>query len=174
MNKDTIRSIIDNAIVVISAAYVGLLVMILATIPIRFIIHSTMAEEIAACICSVIGSMICLFFLCMRAGYKDNAPDSRAITIKTALCMSAGIVIYILLTVVFRYQTGAATNVAYLARIIGNIPSTVDIKKLASEHGGMMFISMIIQLLPFLPSMITGYIIGAKKRQKDRADLIRK
>ncbi len=60
---------------------------------------------------------------------------------------------------------------ANLAHALGGIPSTVDISRMAAEHGGWMFLSLAIQSLPFIPAMLAGYAVGGMRRQRSREAL---
>ncbi len=156
---------------VIGAAFFGLLIQVLVTTPLRMIFEGNRnLLNTIACICCVLGSMVMLFFLTKKYGYDGQKPDKPLMDMKTVLlpCVLA-VVIYGALTVILRYNTGAATNVTVLARVFGNLAETVDITEMAAEHGGLMFLSLVIQTLPFIPVMLAGYFVGGKKRTRDRA-----
>ncbi len=156
---------------VIGAAYFGLLVQILVTTPLRMGRNRDLLNTIA-CICCVLASMTMLFFLLRKFGYDEQVSDRPLLDGKTILQCVTAVVIYDLLTVIFRYYTGAASNVATLARVIGGMgEQQADIKELASEHGGLMFLSLVVQTIPFIPPMLAGYYVGGKKRRKDRVSI---
>ncbi len=165
-----LKSIAKYLLSVIGAAFIGLLVLVLVTTPLRMMFKTT-GEYILSSVCCVLASMVALFFFTMKCGYDDNAPEKPLLNPPAALQMVAAVAAYILLTVLFRYYTGAATNVANLAHVLGGIPSTVDISRMAAEHGGWMFLSLVIQALPFIPAMLVGYVAGGKRRQRERASL---
>lgn len=156
---------------VIAAAYFGLLIMLLVTIPLRFATYNpTIVNTISSILC-VIGSLGCLFILCIKDGYDDNGSGKQTSFVKTIICMSVAVATYDVLTIILQYHTGAASNVAYIAQALGKIDSITSIKEMASEHSGLMLVSLIIQTIPFIPAMIGGYKFGEKKRLKSRKEL---
>ena len=166
-----LKSTFSYLLKVIAAAYIGLLVMIIAITPLRFITQSSTVEGLISCAICVLSSMITLFLLCIKEGHHDRVDDSKPINGKTVAAMSLAVIAYILLTMLFRYGTGAATNVSTLAGLIGADAS--NIKERAAEHGGLMFASLLIQTIPFfIPSMIVGYLVGGNKRKKARDRLL--
>ncbi len=164
-----IRSYGKYLLTVIGAAYFGLLIQILVTTPLRLMLGSQRdLLNTLACVCCVLASMTLLFFLTKKYGYDEQTPDRPLLDRTTLLQCVAAVVIYDALTVVFRYYTGAATNVATLARVFGGLTESVDIKELASRHGGWMLLSLTVQTVPFLLPMLAGYAAGGRKRRKDR------
>ncbi len=168
-----IKSYGKYILAVIGAAYFGLLIQVLVTIPLRLMFASDPnLRNTLACVCCVLGSMVMLFFVTVKFGCDEQKPDKPLLDKNTMLPCVAAVVVYDLLTVIFRYYTGAATNVATLARVFGGLDEqAVDIKELAAEHGGLMFLSLVIQTLPFIIPMLTGYYVGAKKRRGERQKL---
>lgn len=77
---------------------------------------------------------------------------------------------YVLLTVIFSYGTGAATNVVLIAQYFAGVPDA-GINALVSEHGGWMFLTLVFTTLPYIPTMIAGYVLGGKKRRQSRKEL---
>ncbi len=165
-----LKSLGKYVLSVIGAAYVGLLVMVLATTPLRFWFDYR-GVNIISSVCCVLGSMIMLFFATMKVGYDEQTPGGRLLPGKHVLLMAGAVGIYVVLTVLFRYYTGAASNVCSVAIVMGGFRSTVGIKEMAAEHGGWMFLSLILQTVPFMPPMIAGYVVGGKKRQRSRDEL---
>jgi hypothetical protein len=86
--------------------------------------------------------------------------------------MSVAVVIYDLVTVLLQYYTGAAANVQLLAQILGNLGTNIELAEMRREHPTLMFVSLVIQTIPFVPAMIGGYKIGEKRRQKSREELV--
>lgn len=168
-----VKTALKYLIKVIAAAYFGLLIMVLVTIPLRLVTSHMVTQSVVSCILCVVGSMACLFFVCIKDGY-DEKPEQKTPMVKTVIFMTIAVVIYDLLTVIFQYYTGAATNVCDLAQVFGNLDSTTGIKDMAREHGGLMFASLVIQTIPFIPAMMAGYLFGCKKREKSRKELIEK
>ncbi len=165
-----LKSLGKYVLAVIGAAYFGLLVMVLVTTPLRFGFDYR-GVNIISSICCVVGSMAMLFFSTVKVGYDENKPDSQLPDGKQVLLMAGAVAMYVVLTVLFRYNTGAASNVSAVAIVMGDFKSTTGIKEMAAEHGGWMFLSLIMQTVPFVPPMIAGYMVGAKKRQKSREEL---
>lgn len=164
---------LNYLIKVIAAAYFGLLILLLVTIPLRLMTSNTVIQYVVSSILCVVGSMACLFFVCIKDGY-DEKPEQKTPMAKTVIFMTVAVVIYDLLTVMFQYYTGAATNVCCLAQVFGNLGSTTGLKDMAREHGGLMFASLVIQTVPFIPAMVAGYLFGCKKREKSRRKLTNK
>jgi len=71
----------------------------------------------------------------------------------------------VVLTVVTKYRTiGAAEGVAYLASIMaGDI--SLGLTTLADEYAGIMFLSLMMHTIPYIPAMMLGHMSGAKKRR---------
>ncbi|MBQ7335855.1 MAG: hypothetical protein IJW92_05240 [Clostridia bacterium] len=157
---------------VIGAAYLGLLVMVIAQYPIKMLTADEVIRGISMSVACVIASLICLFVTCMKAGSDENKSGGKLVVGQTVMVMILAVAVYVLLTVIFRYYTGAATNVCILATVLGNIDASTDIIKLARDYGGWMFLSLIIQTIPFIPAMIIGYIVGGKMRRKKRRELL--
>ena len=160
---------------VVAAAYFGLLIMIITQFPVNFTFDSSQHQIRSALgsVFCVLGSMVFLFYLCKKEGYKENQSKTQLPYRKTILIMCIAVAIYDLLTIIFRYNTlGAATNVSALARVFLKLSSNeTNIKEMARLYGGWMFLSLIIQTIPFVPAMIAGYLFGEKKRIKDRKKL---
>ena len=152
----------------VGAAYFGLLAMIIVTVPIRLITHNSVIEFVVSSVICVVASMAALSVMCMKDGYDDDGKVSFG---KVILYMSLAVLLYDLLTVILQYYTGAATNVCYMAIVIKSLDRTTSLKEMADEHGGAMFVSLIIQTIPFIPAMIAGYWLGDKKRQRSRQKL---
>ncbi len=163
-----LKSATKHLLCVIGAAYFGLLVLIIVTNPFRMLFDGA-AENILGCICNVLGSMGLLFYLTYKSGYDENTSTSRLLPMQSVLQMFSSVVLYILLTVVFRYGTGAATNVSLLAEVMTG--QSIGISAMVEEYSGWMLVSLLIQSIPFLPAMCAGYVCGAKKRQKNRLEL---
>ncbi len=166
-----IKSYGKYILTVIGAAYFGLLVQLLVTTPLRMIFaRNRLLLNTVACVLCVLASMALLFFLTKKFGYDEQKPDKPLLDRKTVVQCIVAIAVYDVLTVIFRYYTGAATNVATLAGVFGNLDEQlVNIKDMAAEHGGLMFLSLVIQTVPLILPMLVGYYAGGKKRQKDRA-----
>ncbi len=172
-----IKSMGKYILTVIAAAYFGLLVHVLAGLPLRFLFHEPTAEKALACAACVLGSMGLLFFRFQKYGYDENTPDSPLLNRATVLQSLFAVVVYGGVTVLLGYGTaGAATNVAVLAPIlakaIAGVDTGVGIQQLAQEHGGWMLLSLVIQTVPFVPAMLAGYVVGGKKRQRSRSELL--
>ena len=161
---------------VVAAAYFGLLIMIITQFPVNFIFDSSQQKirDILYSVLCEIGTMAFLFYLCKKEGYRENQSKNQLPFKKIILIMCIAVAIYDLLTVIFRYRTlGAATNVCNVAELLGKIPQNeADLTTMARLHGGWMFLSLIIQTIPFVPAMIAGYLSGEKKRRKDRKKLM--
>lgn len=155
---------------VIGAAYFGLLVMVLATTPVRAMVDYKAEYVITAVIC-VLASMVMLFLATMKVGYDENTPDRAVLNGRTVLQMVVAVAFYVVVTVIFRYYTGAASNVAWVTIVMRNLRYGTDIKVLAKEYGGTMFLSLVMQTIPFIPAMVAGYVVGGKRRAKSRAAL---
>ncbi len=169
--KQTIFSWGKYVLSVIGAAYFGLLCMVIATVPVRFF-RIGAAERVVLPLICVIGSMTMLFFLTMKYGYDENTPNSPLLNKLTVIQSTVAVVVYILLTVMLGYGTlGAATNVLYLANVLGNLDPSLSITRVVQEHSGWLFLSLILQTLPFIPAMLGGYVCGGKKRIKSRGKL---
>lgn len=164
-----IKTVMNYFLKVTGAAYFGLLMMMIVTVPVRLITHDHIVEFVVASIICVIFSMGAVCSMCMKDGYDDDGKVSLG---KAILCMSLAVILYDLLTVILQYYTGAATNVCYIAIVIEGLDRTTSLKEMVDEHGGAMFASLIIQTIPFIPAMIGGYLLGGRKRQKNRQKLI--
>ena len=163
-----------NLLNVTSAAFIGLVIMIVTNIPIKFLFDNP-AESIALCIVCLLASMISLFLMCLRDGYKANISSSKLIDMKTVVSMGLASLTYCIVTVIIRYRTfGAATNISLLAMIISGAHENTGLSTLVEEYGNYMFISMLIQTVPFIPTMAIGYIVGGKRRQKSRREITEK
>ncbi len=163
-----IKQVFNYFLKVVGAAYVGLLTMIVVVVPIRLITHDFVIEFVISSVICVIASMAALLVMCMKDGYDDDGKVSLG---KVILYMSLAVLLYDLLTVILQYYTGAATNVCDIAIVIKNLDRTTSLKEMADEHGGAMFVSLIVQTIPFIPAMIAGYLLGGKKRQRSRQKL---
>ena len=163
-----IKQVFNYFLKVVGAAYVGLMAMIVVAVPIRLITHDFVIEFIISSVICIVASMAALLVMCMKDGYDD---DGGASLDKVLLYMSLSVLLYDLLTVILQYYTGAATNVCYIAIVMKNLDRTTGLKEMADEHGGAMFVSLIVQTIPFIPAMITGYLLGGKKRQRSRQKL---
>jgi uncharacterized membrane protein (Fun14 family) len=163
-----IKQVFNYFLKVVGAAYSGLLAMIIVIIPIRLITYDHVIEFVVSSVICVATSMAVILVLCMKDGYDDDGKVSLG---KAILYMSLAVLLYDLLTVILQYYTGAATNVCDIAIVIKNLDRTTSLKEMADEHGGAMFVSLIIQTIPFIPAMIAGYMLGGKKRQRSRQKL---
>ena len=151
----------------------GLAVLCIISLIVRFFTYNTTVNNLISCGCCVFSSMILLFFLCIKDGYDARLPGKKIIDTNAVFSIVLSVCSYILITVICRYYTGAATNVCVIAQLIGNIDSLTDIKVMAREHGGLMFVSLVIQTVPFIPAMIGGYVYGGHKRKQSRMELIK-
>ncbi len=165
-----LKSMMKYVLSVIGAAYFGLFVMVLVTIPVRAMVDYK-AEYVITSIFCVLGSMTMLFFATMKVGYDENKPDGRLLDSQNVLLMVCAVAVYVVLTVLFRYYTGAASNVCSVAIVMGGFKSTIGIKEMAAEHGGWMLLSLVMQTVPFVPPMIAGYAVGGMRRQRSREAL---
>lgn len=164
-----LKSSVKYLLSVIGAAFFGLLILLIVTNPLRMLFDGA-AESVLGCICNVLASMGLLFYLTYRSGYDENTPTSRLLPRQSVVQMVCAVALYIGLTVLLRYGTaGAATNVVLLAEVMTG--QKIGIERMAGEYSGAMFASLLIQTLPFLPAMLAGYVCGARKRQKSRAEL---
>ncbi len=174
-----LKAIGKYILTVIAAAYFGLLVHVLAGLPLRLLFHNSPAEKVLTCAACVLGSMGLLFFRFQKYGYDENTPDSPLLNRATVVQSVFAVVFYAVVTVLLGYGTaGAATNVAVLAPILAKALAGVDtgvgIQQLAQEHGGWMLLSLGIQTVPFVPAMLAGYVVGGKKRRRSREMLLKK
>ena len=166
-----LKTMLKHFIQVIAAAYIGLLVMCIVITPLRFMTYDPTVVSVVSSVCCVLASMVCLFFFCIKNGYRDDKSGQKTSIFKIMIAMCLAVAMYDLLTVIFRYYTGAATNVCYIAQILGDLSNTTDIKEMARMHGGLMFVSLLMQTIPFIPAMIGGYIYGGKKHRKSKKEL---
>lgn len=165
-----VKQVFNYFLKVVGAAYLGLVMMLVVTVPIRLITESYNVEYAVSSLACVIVSMIALLIMCIKDGYdeKTNVKIGTAI-----LYMSLAVALYVIITIIFRYYTGAASNVVYVAKLLGGLDDMVDLKELVTNYKGLMFISLVVQAIPLIPAMIFGYIIGKKKREQSRKSLIR-
>ncbi len=171
-----LKSLFQYILTVVAAAYFGLLVHVLVGLPLGFLPNPTLTD-VLSCIACVAGSMGLLFARFMKYGYDENTPDSPLLNWSIVVQSLAAVGLYILVTVLLGYGTaGAATNVAVLAPILAKAIADVDIggmiAQMATEYGGWMFLSLGIQTVPFVPAMLLGYVVGGKRRQKSRRELL--
>lgn len=155
---------------VIGAAYLGLVVMVLFTIPLRFVTDNGTAVNVVSAILCDLGSMVCLFVLCIKDGYDDNAPGQQSQLGKTVICMVIAVAVYDLLTIIFGYRTGAATNVVYVVQAVWQLGASFGLG-VVGAYPGPAFLSLLLQTIPFIPAMIAGYLVGGRKREKERQEL---
>ncbi len=165
-----VKSLLKYVLMVIAAAYFGLLVMVILTNPVRLLFNSERTSDIVSSVICIISSMVMLYFGMIKHGYSESPEGKSLINKMTVVQIVCGVVVYIIITVILRYYTGAATHVYELSQHLGDLQG-LNIKEMAREHGGFMFITLVLVTVPFIPSMIVGYIVGSMKRRKERQNL---
>ncbi len=167
-----IKKVLNYFLKVVGSAYLGTLALIIVVTPLRLITSNDIIVNVVSTVVCVITSVGCLLLLCSKDGYDDKQVGEKATIVKTAMYMSVAVVIYDLVTVLLQYYTGAAANVQLLAQILGNLGTNIELAEMRREHPTLMFVSLVIQTIPFVPAMIGGYKIGEKRRQKSREELV--
>ncbi len=165
--KTTLKYFIN----VTASAYIGLLIMCIAHFIVSFISYDDAVRSISSSVISDIGALIFLYISFTKWGYDDNKKDGKLIDGRTVVFMSRACGLYMLLTIIFQYYTAAATNVCAVATVMVGNPN-LDIRYMALNHKGYMFLSLLIQTIPYIPAMMLGYIKGARKRVKSRCQLL--
>ena len=172
--KSDMKSFFKYFLKVVASAYLGLLVLIVLLTPLRFS-HNEIIIAVGSSGIYVGASVVCLFFLCKREGYHDNNGVAKMQSKRSLILMVISVATYDLLTIIFQYyHPAAASSVTPLAKLIGNIDTKTEVLDMASDHTGLMLVSLLFLTVPFIPAMIWGYQSGWKKRKLERESLTQK
>lgn len=150
----------------IAAMWVGILVLFIALYPIELIVELTpLAERIVRASLCTVGTTVWLFISAHRIGYKSKA-------FKFPTVIAALLTLFVLqqvLSVVTDYViyiAGATNDLAEAVRF-GNRVTGLE------APGYVKYLCLLaLDLLLFIPAVLTGEYLGARKRQKDRDALI--
>ena len=156
---------------VIGFALLSLIAIAILGTAVRFTDIDGVALHVAYVIIGCMSNLLFLFFSFRKSGYDYNRKNEGLIDKENIITMVLAWLTYVLLTVVFKYRTfGAATGVAYLAGIMaGDI--SLGLTTLANKYPGVMFLSLMIYTLPYIPAMMLGHMSGSKKRRLVRAEI---
>ena len=155
----------------VAASYFGLLIVVVATPPLRFSGNPTLSSLVST-ILGIFAEVGFFFFLCQREGYHDNDGVGKIPFKRALISVCIAVSIYVLFTVIVRYRhPAAAVFASSLTRLMAGVSSDADLTVMAAEHGGWMFLSFLICTLPLIPAMMFGYRYGCKRRQRDREEL---
>lgn len=155
----------------VAAAFFGLLILVLLNTIVNYFFKDQWDKRFVAsamkAIACTISSMLLLFALCIKDGYDDAKAGTKLPVSKNVVAMIMAVLYYCLITIIIRYRTlGAATNVIFLANAIAQ--SDDSINDIVAHHGWIVFVSLIIQTIPFIPAMLFGYLFGSRRRGKSR------
>ena len=154
-----------------AAVLLGLLVLILAQIPLQMIFSTSKAAEyIGSFLAGGIGSAICFFVAFYRSGHKRGEFNLKALLIPLLLVLAVQQIVAPLLQYML-YVAGSALRLSGAIHILQgyNVTEAADAKMLPKwlTHLCMLLWDAVF----FLPPVFLGESAGAKKRQKDRKAL---
>ena len=152
---------------IVGSAFLGLGVQCLVVLVVSFFSDSGLVRQSIGITAGDMFSYAFLFVLCREKGYTDNRNDAEKPNRWLILNMALACVTYMLVTILMRYRTGAATNVVIFAQIlVGDM--SLDINQVVQQFPGATFVSLLIQSIPMIPAMILGHTVGIKKRVRER------
>ncbi len=163
----TFKSLWRYVHIVIAAGFLRFVILVLAVTPFRFMGNEVLSD-IAPCILGVVASTVLCFFWLKKSGYDDGSAEKPLLDVYTIIriCFATGI--YLLLVVILRYAM-FGVDASVLAHYLGGIDRDVGISEMGRDHGGMMFLSLLILTLPCIPAMIGGYVWGRWVRRREKA-----
>lgn len=150
----------------IAAMWVGILVFMAALYPIKLIFELTpLAERIVSTLLCAVGTTVWLFISAHKIGYKSKV-FKRSAVIAAVLTVFA---LQQVLAVVTDYVIYIASTTNYLAQAVwfGNSVTGSEPPDLVKH-----LCLLALDALLFIPAILAGEYLGAKKRQKDRDALI--
>lgn len=150
----------------VAAMWMGILVFCIAIYPIKLMFDLTpLAERIVSTLLCAVGTTVWFFISAYKIGYKSK--HFRCSTVIAA--MMTVFVLQQVLAVVTDYVIYIASTTNYLAEAVwfGNRVTNSE------PPEWVKYLCMLaLDVLLFIPAILAGECLGAKKRQKDRDDLI--
>lgn len=151
---------------VIGFAFLSMIAIVILGTAVRFTDIEGVALHVIYVLIGFVSNLLFLFFSFRKSGYDYNRNNDSLIDKENIITMVLAWLTYVVLTVVLKYNfLGAAEGVSYLAGImVGDI--SLGLKTLANEYSGVMFLSLMIYTIPYIPAMMLGHMSGAKKRRR--------
>lgn len=156
---------------VLGFALLSMIAIVILGTAVRFTDMDGVALYVTYILIGFASNLLFLFLSFRKSGYDYNRNNESLIDKENIIAMILAWLTYVVLTVVTKYRTiGAATSVAYLASIMaGDI--SLGLTTLADEYAGIMFISLMIHTIPYIPAMMLGHMSGSKKRRRVREEI---
>ncbi len=151
---------------VLAAEYIGFLIGLLLTVPVRMLFLDAIHRSVVSYICIQVSACAALFVSCRRSGYKD-AVEGYVFSWKDTLPFCIGQALYVLLNVLLDYQNPSGLNALFLTEILVGSTS-YSLGDLREGAAGQLFAGIAVMTFIKYPVMVWGYRMGIVKRQADR------
>ena len=153
-------------IYVVAASYLGLLVMAILNIPIKFITANEAVRSLLFSLTMVLVACVALFILFRVAGNKNTRGNAVRLGEEIPAMILAQ-ACNILLNILFRLKLPGSLHVTYFIHFL-NGETVIDVW--ATHKTAVLLLYLLFSAIG-LVFCILGYISGAKKRIAERAEL---
>ncbi len=153
--------------ITIAAGFFGLLIYTLSGVPIAFLFDGSIEIILACILWDIAATLFCLFSM-KKCGYDDSFIEKPLVDRYTVIRICFAVAFFLLLVVCVSYSM-IGVNACHIAHYLGNIEYGIGIGDMAKQYPGWMFLSLLIQDLPFVPAMIGGYVWGGWVRRREKA-----
>lgn len=157
----------------VASLWFGLMVQLLANIPIKFLVGTNrLAQNVLDAVVFAAAMSAWLFYSSYRRGHKQRAlPFSQLLAVFASVILVQQIIAFLFGYV--SYTSGAAYNLS-VAVFLQNHEVNVDQNThliVGIPLWGYHVMMLSLAVVCYLPALIGGQIVGARKREKEREKL---
>lgn len=159
----------------VGAVYIGFLIDLICINIIRMNVHEDLSRNLVYVILDITVVCAVLVWRFARIASDEGAKEQKLLPMTAVFSMLASWVIYVLGTVLIGYYHPASrVSMAYCATLLLQDPAYYATDLVKADHPGMSFAAWLIVCALYVPAMCAGYCIGAKKRKKEREQILHK
>ena len=159
----------------IGAVYIGFLVDLICINIIRMNVHEDLARNLWYVIIDIVVVCAALIWRFSRMASDEGAKEEKLLPFTVVLSMMISWVVYFLGSVLIGYNHPASrVSMAYCATLLLKDPAYYATDLVKADHPGISFAAWLIVCALYVPAMCAGYCIGAKKRKKEREQILHK
>jgi len=172
---DALRRIGIYTLNLIGAVYIGFLVDLILLNVIRMNVHEDLARNLWYIIIDIAVVCAVLVWRFSRVSFDEGAKQEKLLPLSAVLSMTAAWCVYFFGTVLVRYNHPASrVSMAYCATLLLQDPAYYATDLVKTEHPGVSFAAWLIVCALYIPAMCAGYLLGGRKRKKEREQILHK
>ncbi len=159
----------------VGAVYIGFLVDLICINIIRMNVHEDLARNLVYVILDITVVCAVLIWRFVRVASDEGAKEDRLLPLSAVLRTVLAWGVYFFGTVLIGYNHPASrVSMAYCATLLLQDPAYYATDLVKVDHPWISFAAWLIVCALYVPAMCAGYCIGAKKRKKEREQILQK